>query len=69
HTGERPYQREECGKSFRHRSTLTIHHRVPSGERPYKCSECFKNSSELAQHWRTHTGERPYDCSRRGWRF
>ncbi|NXH37354.1 ZN772 protein, partial [Myiagra hebetior] len=40
HGGEKPHKCSECGKSFRHRSTLTQHRKIHTGERPYECGEC-----------------------------
>ncbi|XP_044153132.1 gastrula zinc finger protein XlCGF26.1-like isoform X1 [Bufo gargarizans] len=55
----------ECGKLFKHNSSLSIHKRTHSDERPYSCSECgksFTQKSVLVEHERIHTGEKPFSC-------
>jgi DNA-directed RNA polymerase subunit RPC12/RpoP len=55
----------DCGKTFSRSSSLAVHMRVHSGQRPYECSTCtkaFSRSSDLARHMRVHSGERPHKC-------
>ena len=41
HTGERPYQYNECFKALHTLNELKIHKRMHTGEKPYHCDECL----------------------------
>ncbi|XP_044732078.1 zinc finger protein 525-like [Chrysoperla carnea] len=54
-----------CERICINNTTLRIHERVHTGERPFCCVICnkkFKNKSTLARHFRIHTGEKRYSC-------
>ncbi|XP_065354782.1 zinc finger protein OZF-like [Calliphora vicina] len=66
HTGENPYQCDQCEKAFPRRQDLVVHQRKHTGEKPHMCTTCgksFSRANKLARHMRVHTGERPYKCT------
>ncbi|XP_037813430.1 zinc finger protein 658B-like [Lucilia sericata] len=67
HTGENPYQCDQCEKGFPRRQDLVVHQRKHTGEKPHMCTICgksFSRANKLARHMRVHTGERPYKCTK-----
>ena len=44
---------DTCGRSFKTKSSLTVHNTVHSGERPYKCDICEKSFSHKS-HFTRH---------------
>uniref|UniRef100_A0A8C3XMW0 C2H2-type domain-containing protein n=1 Tax=Chelydra serpentina TaxID=8475 RepID=A0A8C3XMW0_CHESE len=61
HPEEQLYKCNECGKSFRHKTSLVLHcYTVHKSETPHKCPDCgrlFILRERLIQHQRIHSGE------------
>jgi len=59
----RPFKCDVCGSSFLRASTLKIHNRRHTGERPYKCpyegcGKGFSESGNLKTHMKIHVKKR-----------
>lgn len=59
------HQCMECGKTYKHQSTLAMHKKIHTGEYKYKCEYCDKEfylTEYYNRHMRVHTKESECRC-------
>ncbi|XP_074836757.1 zinc finger protein 574 [Carettochelys insculpta] len=64
-TCPKSFECADCKKLFSSETSLQVHRRIHTGERPYPCPDCgkaFRQSTHLKDHRRLHTGEKPFKC-------
>lgn len=65
HTGERPYQCDQCPSQFKKRSEMTHHIEYAHNGVTFNCNLCSKKFSDkykLKLHSMTHLAEKPFKC-------
>lgn len=71
-TCPKAFECSDCKKLFSTETSLQVHRRIHTGERPYPCPDCgkaFRQSTHLKDHRRLHTGEKPFKCDECGKAF
>ncbi|XP_060094907.1 zinc finger protein with KRAB and SCAN domains 7-like [Heteronotia binoei] len=65
---EKPSEYSETRNKFS-QSSIQLHQKTNTGEKPFECGNRFIQSGSLQHHQRIHTGEKPFECSECGKRF